>query len=102
MKKLLASSLILVLLTGAPVSSVTAAEAKTEENGATYGRVSLKTVAAGLASFLVWPGIGQVINDNKKKKAVTHAILGLTQIFRFWSGWDALVDRHGGFWKGKI
>ena len=32
----------------------------------------------------------------------THAILGLTGIFRLWSGWDAMIQRDGGRWGGKI
>lgn len=71
-------------------------------NTATHGKVTGKTVLAGLASFLLWPGIGQVINENESKKDITHAVLGLTGIFRFWSGWDALINRQGGRWDGKI
>ena len=71
-------------------------------NTATHGKMSGKTVVAGLLSFLIWPGIGQVVNQNETKKDVTHGILGLTGVFRFWSGWDALIDRQGGRWDGKI
>jgi len=42
------------------------------------------------------------VNDEPGKKVVTHAIVGLIPPFRFWSGYDALVDRHGGYWKGKV
>ena len=72
------------------------------ENTARSGEISGKSVVSGLASLLVWPGIGQYINDNQPKKNWTHAVLGLTGIFRLWSGWDALVDRQGGRWDGKI
>lgn len=72
------------------------------KNTAVHGDISGKTVVAGLVSFLLWPGLGQYLNDNETKKNVTHAVLGLTGIFRFWSGWDALVDRQGGRWDGKI
>ncbi len=72
------------------------------ENTATHGEVTGKSVVAGLTSLLLWPGIGQVINENQGKKVVTHALLGLTGIFRLWSGWDALIDREGGRWNGKI
>ena len=71
-------------------------------NTATHGKITGKTVCYGLASLLIWPGIGQYLNDNETKKNVTHAILGLTGIFRFWSGWDALIARQGGRWDGKI
>jgi len=72
------------------------------ENTATHGEITGKSVISGLTSLLIWPGIGQYLNDNETKKNWTHAILGLTQIFRFWSGWDAMIDRQGGRWDGKI
>jgi len=72
------------------------------ENTATHGDITGKSVVSGLVSLIIWPGIGQYVNDNETKKNVTHAILGLTGIFRLWSGWDALIDRQGGRWDGKI
>jgi hypothetical protein len=66
------------------------------------GKITGKSVAAGALSLLVWPGIGQAINDNAGKKVGTHAVLGLLPPYRIWSGYDALVDRKGGYWKGKI
>ena len=66
------------------------------------GHITGKSVAAGALSLLVWPGIGQAINDNAGKKVGTHAVLGLLPPYRIWSGYDALVDRKGGYWKGKI
>ena len=71
-------------------------------NTAVHGKITGKTVVAGLASLVIWPGIGQYVNDCETKKNVTHAILGLTGIFRLWSGWDALIARKGGRWDGKI
>ena len=71
-------------------------------NTAVHGKITGKTVVAGLASLVIWPGIGQYLNDCETKKNVTHAILGLTGIFRLWSGWDALIARKGGRWDGKI
>ncbi len=71
-------------------------------NTAVHGKITGKTVCFGLASLIIWPGIGQYLNDNETKKNVTHAVLGLTGIFRFWSGWDALIARQGGRWDGKI
>ena len=71
-------------------------------NTAVHGKITGKTVCYGLASLIIWPGIGQYLNDNETKKNVTHAILGITQIFRLWSGWDALIARQGGRWDGKI
>lgn len=71
-------------------------------NTAKHGEITGKSVVSGLTSLIIWPGIGQYVNDNETKKNWTHAILGLTGIFRFWSGWDALVDRQGGRWDGKI
>lgn len=72
------------------------------ENTAKHGDITGKTVIHGLASLIIWPGLGQYLNENETKKNWTHAILGLTGIFRIWSGWDALVDRQGGRWDGKI
>ncbi len=95
MKKTIAT-LLLALTLLASSSSAWA------ENTATHGEITGKTVCSGLLSFFIWPGIGQYVNDQQTKKNVTHAILGITGIFRFWSGWDALVDRNGGRWDGKI
>ncbi len=66
------------------------------------GKITLKTVGGGLLSLLIWPGIGQAINDNKGDKVATHAVVGLLPPFRIWSGYDALMDRQGGYWNGKI
>jgi hypothetical protein len=96
MKKFLAIFLILALaFTLVPTPAFA-------ENTAKHGKMTGKTVCAGLLSLVVWPGLGQYMNDNETKKNVTHAILGITQIFRFWSGWDALIARQGGRWDGKI
>lgn len=66
------------------------------------GEISGRSVGAAICSLLVWPGIGQAINHQKVEKNVTHAVLGLTGVFRFWSFYDALVDRQGGVWKNRI
>jgi len=66
------------------------------------GKVSGRSVGAAALSLLVWPGIGQLINENPKDKNITHAVLGLTGIFRFWSAYDAFVDRTGGVWHNRI
>jgi hypothetical protein len=71
------------------------------------GQIDGMTVVAGLCSFIVWPGIGQAINENPTEKCLWHAGLGLIDltgipVVRLWSGYDALVDRHGGYWGGKI
>ena len=66
------------------------------------GDISGRSVGAAALSLLVWPGIGQLINENPKDKNITHAVLGLTGIFRFWSCYDALVDRTGGVWHNRI
>ena len=68
----------------------------------TNGKVSAKSVGAGLLSLLIWPGIGQAVNDQSYEKNVTHAVLGLTGVFRIWSCYDAVVDRQGGVWKNRI
>lgn len=66
------------------------------------GGITPKTVAAGALSLIVWPGIGQAINDDKGEKVLTHAVVGLLPPFRFWSCYDALVDRKGGYWDDRI
>ena len=66
------------------------------------GRISSRSVGSAVCSLLVWPGIGQAINDQTVEKNVTHAVLGLTGIFRFWSFYDALIDRDGGVWHNRI
>ena len=93
MKKILSSIILLMmLLLAAPVF---ATEGKP-------GQISGRSVGAAVVSLLVWPGLGQLINENPVDKNVTHAVLGLTGIFRIWSCYDALVDRTGGVWHNRI
>ena len=66
------------------------------------GKVSGRSVGAAALSLLIWPGIGQAVNDNGYEKNATHAVLGLTGIFRIWSCYDAFVDRKGGVWHNRI
>lgn len=95
MKKVILSLALLALIfaVASPVSA---------QNTATHGEITGKTVVSGLVSLLIWPGIGQYVNDNQTKKNWTHAIIGLFPPFRLWSGWDGLIDRQGGRWDGKI
>ena len=96
MKKLVAVLVLVALVfTGVPSQAFA-------DNTAVHGSISGKTVVSGLVSLLIWPGIGQYVNDNQTKKNWTHAIIGLLPPFRLWSGWDALIDRQGGRWDGKI
>ena len=66
------------------------------------GKVSGKSVGAAAVSLLIWPGLGQLMLDNPVEKNTTHAVLGLTGVFRFWSCYDAFVDRKGGVWHNRI
>ena len=66
------------------------------------GKVSGRSLGAGALSLIIWPGIGQAINDQSYEKNLTHALLGLTGIFRIWSCYDAVVDRNGGVWHNRI
>ena len=91
-------TLVLLMLAGI-LSAAVPAMAGTH---GTNGTVSAKSVGAGLLSLLIWPGIGQAVNDNGYEKNLTHAVLGLTGIFRIWSCYDAVVDRKGGVWKNRI
>ena len=95
MKKVLS---VLVLLTVLAMTSPVFATA-TEGHP---GKVSGRSVGAGLVSLIVWPGLGQLINDNPKDKNITHAVLGLTGVFRLWSCYDGFVDRKGGVWHNRI
>ena len=65
-------------------------------------QVTGKSIAGGLASLIIWPGIGQMVNDQKTDKVVTHALLGLTGVFRFWSCYDGIANRDGGVWQNRI
>ena len=94
MKKMLVLLLVL-LLTAASTPVFAGTHGKN-------GKVSGRSVGAGLLSLLVWPGIGQAVNNQGYEKNVTHAVLGLTGIFRIWSCYDAVVDRQGGVWKNRI
>ncbi len=96
MKKLVAALALTVMVAAAVPGQAFAA------NTAKHGQITGKTVCYGLASLIIWPGIGQYLNDNETKKNVTHAIIGILPPFRFWSGWDALIARQGGRWDGKI
>ena len=93
MKKILSAVVVFTIL-----SMVTPAFA-TEGRA---GEISGRSVGAAALSLIVWPGLGQLINENPVEKNVTHAVLGLTGIFRFWSCYDALVDRTGGVWHNRI
>lgn len=66
------------------------------------GKVSGRSVGASLCSLIIWPGIGQAINGQTTEKNVTHAVLGLTGVFRLWSFYDAIIDRDGGVWHNRI
>ena len=66
------------------------------------GKISGRSVGAAACSLLIWPGIGQAINGQTTEKNVTHAVLGLTGVFRIWSFYDAIIDRDGGVWHNRI
>lgn len=94
MKKMFALVLLMTV-----ISMNTAAFAGTHGKN---GEVTGKSVGAAALSLLIWPGIGQAVNKNESKKNITHALLGLTGVFRIWSCYDALVDRSGGVWENRI
>ncbi len=95
MKKLLLSIITLAMLT------LTTPVAFAGTHG-TNGQVSATSVGAAALSLLIWPGLGQAVNDQSFEKNITHALLGLTGIFRIWSCYDAFVDRQGGVWHNRI
>ncbi len=78
MKKVLLSIIALSMLTlGVPAFA--------QGTHGVDGEVSGRSVGAAALSLLIWPGIGQAVNKNTKEKNVTHAVLGLTGVFRIWS-----------------
>ncbi len=95
MKKIILSVVMLSILS----MGIPAAYAGT--HGTNRG-VTAKSVGAGALSLLIWPGIGQAVNNQGYEKNLTHALLGLTGVFRIWSCYDAIVDRQGGVWKNRI
>ncbi|HEY9746287.1 MAG TPA: hypothetical protein V6C99_08730 [Oculatellaceae cyanobacterium] len=101
MKRMVKSALAGLVLLGSLATLAPNALAENTDPPRT-GKISGRSVVGGVLSFLVWPGIGQAVNNNKGDKVITHAVVGLLPPFRFWSGYDALVDRKGGYWNGKI
>ena len=93
MKKILSALVLLMMLSMATPAFATEGQP---------GDISGRSVGAAVLSLLVWPGLGQLINENPVEKNVTHAVLGLTGIFRIWSCYDALVDRTCGVWHNRI
>lgn len=116
MKKIVALSLLLsVLLINNPSFATTKSTShkatvkhckvsrKSHDSHGRNGKVTPKSIGAGALSLLIWPGIGQLMNDgNNTEKAAVHAVLGLTGVFRFWSCYDGIVNRKGGVWENRI
>lgn len=106
MKKLLTLSLLfsmMLLNTPAFASTHKAHASKSHDTHGSNGEVTPKSIGAGALSLLIWPGVGQLMNDEKNTdKVLVHAVLGLTQVFRIWSCYDAVVDRKGGVWDNRI
>ncbi|MFC1517482.1 hypothetical protein ACFL5G_02875 [Candidatus Margulisiibacteriota bacterium] len=95
-------SIIIILLIALFCTPLSAAER------ISTGEITGSTVLAGLASLILWPGIGQAINEDAQDKVVWHAVFGLIDVatrvpvVRLWSGYDGLVDRKGGYLDGKL
>lgn len=96
MKKLFISIILLSIIISYPIAALA------ETTHGRDGEVSGRSVGAALCSLLVWPCIGQAINRQSTEKNVTHAVLGLTGVFRIWSFYDAIIDRDGGVWHNRI
>lgn len=111
MKKIIVYMLLALLFAGNASISYGAQKAKlnldkplvtVNDSGTKSGQITPKTIGAGALSLLIWPGIGQAVNNDRSEKVATHAVLGLIPVYRFWSGYDALVNRQGGYWQGRI
>lgn len=104
MKKFLALSLLVsMLLVSTPAFAATSKTTKkSHDTHGKNGKVTPKSIGAGALSLLIWPGIGQLMNDDSTDKAATHAVIGFFPPFRIWSCYDAVVDRHGGVWENRI
>lgn len=106
MRKFLTLSLLTsLLLINTPTFAATqkASASKTKYTHGVNGKVTPKSIGAGALSLLIWPGIGQLMNDDKNtEKVLTHAVVGLVPFFRFWSCYDGVVDRKGGVWENRI
>jgi hypothetical protein len=79
--------------------------------------VTGKSVVGGVCSLII-PGLGQLINEDKTPKCAVHFVLGvpawfflshgvapvgfLFTLWRIWSGWDAFIDRPGGYGGGLL
>jgi hypothetical protein len=101
MNNLMKTGLISLVMIVTLISAMPASLAANTDPPRT-GKISGRSVAAGALSFLIWPGIGQAVNSDKGSKVATHAVIGIFPLFRFFSGWDGLVNRQGGYWNGKI
>ena len=95
MKKILSAAILFAIITLSVPATAFATEGRP-------GKVSGRSVGAAALSLVIWPGLGQLINENPYDKNVTHALLGLTGVFRIWSCYDAFVDRKGGVWHNRI
>lgn len=95
MKKFMSAALLLCML------SFGASQAFAGTHGVDR-QVTGKSITGGVLSLLIWPGIGQIMNEQKTDKVVTHALLGLTGIFRIWSCYDGIANRDGGVWENRI
>jgi len=109
MKKILTLGLLFaILLLNTPAFAATqkAHASKSKQcytTCGTNGEVTPKSIGAGALSLLIWPGIGQLMNDDKNTdKVLVHAVIGLFPPFRIWSCYDAVVDRKGGVWDNRI
>lgn len=109
MKKILTLGLLFsVLLFNAPAFAATknAHASKSKQHYTTCGtngKVTPKSIGAGALSLLIWPGIGQLMNDEKNTdKVLVHAVIGIFPPFRIWSCYDGVVDRKGGVWDNRI
>jgi len=113
---LVVASLGILPSTGTAEERVFDRKSPRDQNDIIYGGrgVSDRSAVAGVCSLII-PGLGQAVNSNEGKKIVVHLVVGLLPLvmyvhpaggifflFHIWSGWDALIDRRGGYINGTV
>jgi len=106
------AAMVVPAVAGAREDNIFSRKEPSNPNNILYGGrgVSERSILAGIVSVFI-PGLGQLINENNTGKVVVHFLLGVPlflwswlgpaawafTLWHVWSGWDALIDRPGGY-----